>query len=192
MSCARRLGCVTLLALSFMVSALGQTRALLQTSDTELVLEAGPAAPRLVSLSIPGFPAWQNRSSEVLIPTADVADSPTPVLWTFNRVASQIGDERVTFVYDCAAPHLRLTWEWRTRQAYGPIEHQIRIDNLDNREIWLPMQDTLAFDWQVNPQMPLQHLFVEKGADTPSAVGTHQAALAEGYHWTGTSSTYGD
>src|SRR5262249_10792053 len=37
-----------------------------------------------------------------------------------------------------------------------------------------------------------QHLFVEKGANTPSAIGTHEEALAEGYRWTGTASTYGD
>ena len=91
-----------------------------------------------------------------------------------------------------AAPHLRLTWEWRTRQNYGPIEHQIRIANLDSQEIWIPMQDSLAFNWQIDPQSSLEHLFVEKGANTPSPVGTHQVALAEGYHWTGTSSTYGD
>ena len=79
-----------------------------------------------------------------------------------------------------------------TRQAYGPIEHQIRIENLDRQEIWIPMQDSLAFNWQIDPQTPLEHLFVEKGADTPSPVGTHQVAITEGYHWTGMSSTYGD
>ncbi len=150
------------------------------------------SAPRLVSLTIPGSPTWLNRSSEALISTADVSDKSTPVLWTFNREASQISDQRVAFVYDCASPHLRLTWEWRAPQAYGPIEHQIRIENLDDHEIWIPMQDSLAFDWQVTPQTRLQHLFVEKGADTPSPVGTHEVALADGYHWTGTSSTYGD
>jgi hypothetical protein len=192
MSCATGVARTGFLFLLCSLSALGQTGARLQTSDTELLLEAGPSAPRLVSLTIPGSPAWQNRSSEALISTADISDKPTPVLWTFNREASQIGDQRVAFVYDCETPHLRLTWEWRTRQSYGPIEHQIRIENLDNREIWVPMQDSLAFDWQVNPQTPLHHLFVEKGADTPSPIGTHQVALADGYHWIGTSSTYGD
>jgi hypothetical protein len=54
------------------------------------------------------------------------------------------------------------------------------------------MQDSVAFNFQVDPQAPLEHLFVEKGANTPSPVGTHQVSLAEGYRWTGTSSTYGD
>jgi hypothetical protein len=189
---ASRVGWIGLLCFSCGVSALGQTSAGLRTSDTELAVEAGPAAPRLTSLAVPGQLKWENRASEVLIASAEVSDKPTPLLWTFNREASQIGEQRVAFVYDSASPHLRLTWEWRTRQAYGPIEHQIRIENLDGHEIWIPMQDSLAFNWQVDPQTPLEHLFVEKGANTPSPVGTHRAALADGYKWTGTSSTYGD
>ena len=191
MSSATRGGWIGLLFLSGVVCALGQT-AYLKTSDTELVLEAGPKAPRLTSLGVPGQPKWENRASEVLIPSADISNEPTPVHWSFNRQASQIGEQRVAFVYDSASPRLRLTWEWRARQAYGPIEHQIRIENLESQEIWIPMQDSLAFNWQVDPQTPLEHLFVEKGANTPSLVGTHKVALAEGYRWTGTSSTYGD
>jgi hypothetical protein len=192
MRCAICVGWIGLLCLWCSASGLGQTSARLQTSDTELVLEAGQTAPRLTSLSVPGQPKWENRASEVLIPSADVSDKPTPVQWSFNRKASQIDEQEVSFVYDSVSPHLRLTWEWRTRQAYGPIEHQIRIENLDRQEIWIPLQDSLAFNWQVDPQAPLQHLFVEKGANTPSPVGTHQVALIEGYKWTGTSSTYGD
>jgi len=158
----------------------------------EVVLEAGPEAPRLTSLSVPGQAKWENHASEVLIPSADVSNKLTPVRWSFNREASQVGEQRVAFVYDSASPHLRLTWEWRARQAYGPIEHEIRIENLESQEIWIPMQDSLACNWQVDPQASLEHLFVEKGADTPSPVGTHQVTLADGYKWTGTSSTYGD
>jgi hypothetical protein len=192
MWCAIRVVWICWFCLSCSASVLGQTSARLQTSDTELVLQAGPEAPRLTSLSVPGQEKWENRASEVLIPSVDVSDQLTPVHWSFNREASQIGEQQVAFVYDSASPHLRLTWEWRTRQAYGPIEHQIRIENLESQEIWIPMQDSLAFNWQVDPQLPLQHLFVEKGANTPSLVGTHQVALAEGYRWTGASSTYGD
>ena len=192
MSQATRVSWIGLLCFSVCLGALGQTRAELKTSDTELVLEAGPEAPRLTSLIVPGQPRWENRASEILISSADVSDKTMSVHWTFNREASEIGEQRVAFVYDSTSPHLRLTWEWRARQAYGPIEHQIRIENLDRQEIWIPMQDSLAFNWQVDPQAPLEHLFVEKGANTPSPVGTHQVVLADGYKWTGTSSTYGD
>ena len=162
MWCAIRVVWICWFCLSCSASVLGQTSARLQTSDTELVLQAGPEAPRLTSLSVPGQEKWENRASEVLIPSVDVSDQLTPVHWSFNREASQIGEQQVAFVYDSASPHLRLTWEWRTRQAYGPIEHQIRIENLESQEIWIPMQDSLAFNWQVDPQLPLQHLFVEK------------------------------
>jgi len=183
---------VSLLCVWFSLAALGQTSARLQTSDTELALEAGPTAPRLVSLMVPGQAKWENTASEVLIPFAEVSGAPVPLQWSFNRQASQIGEQRVAFVYDSASPRLRLTWEWRTRQEYGPIEHEIRIENLDAQQLWIPLQDSFVFNWQIDPQSRLEHLYVEKDANTPSPIGTHQVALAEGYRWTGTSSTYGD
>lgn len=38
-----------------------QTTAHLQTSETELDFEAGPASPRLASLRLSGQPQWRNR-----------------------------------------------------------------------------------------------------------------------------------
>ncbi len=192
MSHAFRVVAVSLLCVYVSLSARGQESARLHTSDTELVFEAGPSAPQIKSFSYPGSAAWENRRSESLIDFAQVSDKQVPLQWTFDQSASHINDQQVAFVYESASPHLRLTWEWRTRQDYGPIEHQIRIENLGNQEIWIPMQDSLALSWKVDPSAALEHLFVEKGANTPSAVGTHQVLLAEGYEWTGTSSTYGD
>ena len=187
-----RLASLGLWCVAFSFVLYAQTAAQLRTSDTELALETGPASPRLVSLTVPGQPKWENRSSEVLIEFAEVSGKPIPLHWNFNRDASEISEERIRFVYDSPSPHLRLTWEWRTRQGYGPIEHQIRIENLNADEIWIPLQDTLAFDWRVDAQSTLEHFYVEKGADTPSPIGTHHVALANDYRWTGTSSTYGD
>lgn len=189
---AIRVGCISVFCLSSSLVAVGQINAELKTSDTELVVEAGPAAPRLISLSVSGQRKWQNRASETLIPFVEISEEQVPVKWTFNREATRIGEQQVAFVYDSASPHLRLTWEWQARQQYGPIEHEIRIENLDSQEIWIPMQDSLAFDWHVDPQSKLEHLFIEKGANSPSPVGTHEVPLTEGYQWTGTSSTYGD
>jgi len=173
-----------------------QTSARLHTAETEIVLEAGPEAPRLTTLSSPGEAPWHNRASEALISLIYISDEipseSKPVHWTWNRDASHSGDKEVVFVYDSASPHLRLFWEWRARNDHGPIEHEIRIQNLDSMEIWVPMQDSLAFDWEIDPAAQLAHFFVEKGANSPSAVGTHDVVLNEGYHWTGTSSTYGD
>jgi hypothetical protein len=173
-------------------AAIGQMKAQLHTSDSEVTLEASPESPRLLNFSFPGQSPWQNRSSEVLIPFAEISGSQLPCHWQLNGEASRSNEQQAVFVYESDSPHLRLSWEWRARQAYGPLEHQIRIENLEDRELWIPMQDSLAFDWQITPQEPLEQLFVEKGANTPSVVGTHQVALVEGAHWTGTSSTYGD
>jgi len=181
-----------LLSFAVMPRCFGQTDASLRTTDTELHFTADASAPRLTTLSVPGEPPWTNRASEALIDGAEIGDDHAPLHWSFNRDASQITDQRVAFVYECASPHLRLTWEWRIRQDFGPIEHQVRIENLDDKEFWIPLQDSLAFDWQIEPQSPLDQLFVEKGADSPSNVGTHEASLTDGYKWTGTSSTYGD
>lgn len=178
----------------FLVSlgALAQNKAQLRTTDTEITLEASDDAPRLTRFAFPGQPEWQNQNSEALIPFVVIEGQQTPCNWHLNSPASQVSEHQVVFVYESRSPHLRLSWEWRTRQTFGPLEHQIRIENLDTREIWIPMQDTVAFDWQVDPKQALQQVFVEKGANTPSNIGTHDVSLTVGFHWTGTSSTYGD
>lgn len=173
-------------------TAFGQVIAQLRTADTELKIESGTTIPRLVSLALPGESEWRNRSSEVLIPFVEIGGKHVDCSWSFNAEASHVEGHGIDFVYDSLSPHLRLTWEWTVRQDYGPIEHQIRIQNLENREIWIPMQDSLGFDWEIDPLAQLEHFFVEKGANTPSAVGTHRVALNDVYNWTGTSSTYGD
>lgn len=177
---------------SLALYSFGQTTAHLHTADTEITIEAGASAPRLVILGVSGGAGWTNRASEALIDSAEAGDNHAPLQWTYNRDASQVTDKHVAFVYDSISPHLRLTWEWRVRQDYGPLEHQIRIENLDNRELWIALQDSMGFDWEIDPHDSLDQLFVEKGANTPSAVGTHELSIADGYHWAGTSSTYGD
>ncbi|MGA7907060.1 MAG: glycoside hydrolase family 36 protein [Candidatus Sulfotelmatobacter sp.] len=164
----------------------------LQTADTKIVVEADDSSPRLVSLEVPGQPLWKNNASEALIEFVEIDGQKTALRWQLDRNASRSDEKSVSFVYESAAPHLRLTWQWRAPVEYGPIEHQTRIENLDSRELWIPMQDSLAFNWQIDPQSQLEHLYIEKGANTPSSVGTHKVALTEGYSWTGTSSTYGD
>jgi hypothetical protein len=111
----------------------------LKSADTALVFEASMTAPRLVTLQHAGELPWTNRTPETLIDSAEVSGQPGPLHWQFNREASQTDGERVAFVYDSAAPKLRLTWEWRKRAAQGPIEHSIHIENLDSQEIWLPL-----------------------------------------------------
>jgi alpha-galactosidase len=172
--------------------AFAQTNAHLHTADTDIVIEAGATAPRLLTLAGPGQSSWENRASETLIDSVEVSEKHLPVQWKFNRAASQVGEQRVTFVYDSALPPLRLTWEWRARRAYGPIEHQISIKNLGTQETWIPFQDSFATNWKIDPHWALEHFFVEKGASTPGPIGAYLVPIGEGYRWTGTSSTYGD
>jgi alpha-galactosidase len=184
-----RIGCI---GLSLCIGVRGQMTARLHTSDTELTLQAGATSPVVSTLSVPGQAPWVNRASENLIAFVEVSGRQTPCKWNFNRDASRVDDQHVEFVYDSTSPHLRLTWEWRVRQDYGPIEHQIRIQNLESQEIWMPMQDSLALELQIDPRSSMRHMYIEKGADSPSPIGTHQVPLSNGYDWSGLSSTYGD
>jgi hypothetical protein len=164
----------------------------LGTAETQIGLQADADAPRLVSLQVPGQPKWENKASEELIKAVMVGDTETPVHWQLDRGASQTDARNASFVYESVNPHLRLTWSWTVKQDFGPIEHEIRIENLSTDELWIPMQDSFAFDLQVVPQVRLEHLYVEKGANAPSPVGTHEVSIADGYGWIGTSSSYGD
>jgi len=167
-----------------------QTTAHLETAHTRLEFQTGSSAPRLLSLQVPGESPWNNRALETLISSAEVEGQAVPLVWKFNPEASRIDAKSVAFVYDSVAPHLRLTWQWQIRSERGPMEHQIRIDSLDSREIWLPLQDSFVFDWNISPQDNLEQFYVEKGADTPSPIGTHLVPVANGYAWEGLSSSY--
>jgi alpha-galactosidase len=171
--------------------AVGQT-AELETSETRIVVEAGENMPRLLSLQVPGQPKWQNRDSEALIKSITIAGETSAIRWRFDRDASHIDARNVSFVYDSENPRLRLTWSWTVKEDHGPLEHQIRIENLTRDNLWIPMQESFAFDWQLEPRVQLEHVYVEKGANTPSLVGTHEVGIEDGYHWTGEASTYGD
>jgi len=170
--------------------AAAQSTAVLGTRDTTLRFEGGAAAPRLVELQAGGQRAWRNRLPEPLIDHVFTGASKTPVKWKINAGASRVEPKRLVYAYECDSPRLRLAWEWETRADFGPIEHRIRIQNLDSKEVWVPFQDSFRFDWEVDSQAPLEHWYVEKGAGTPSTAGTHTERLADGYRWTGTSSTY--
>jgi hypothetical protein len=113
-----------------------------------------------------------------------------PLHWKLDPSAGQVDAKHISFVYETASPRLRLTWEWRAPAVTGPIEHRIHIQNLDSHEIWIPLQASFRFNWPVAANVSLEHLYVEKGAGTPSAAGTHEVSVPIGYQWEGTSSTY--
>jgi hypothetical protein len=164
--------------------------AVLRTRQTILRVRAGDHEPAIVSLASPGEAAWTDSAAQKLIDRVEVNDRIVPIHWTYDARASRITPGAVAYVYESASPHLRLTWKWQARAGFGPIEHSIRIENLEGREVWLPLQASLQTDWRVNTLPSLTHFYVEKGADTPSPDGTHQVPLADEYSWRGYSSTY--
>lgn len=167
-----------------------QSPAALKTQETSLRFENTKDGPRLLNLSTQEGTVWKNRGAESLPDSVERDGKKIPVRWEWNPAASHAGGKVVSFVYDSASPKLRLTWEWRARAGQGPIEHQIRVENLDDREVWLPFVDSIRLDWECDSKTPLEQVYVEKGAGTPSEVGTHRTQVQDGFRWEGTSSTY--
>jgi hypothetical protein len=164
--------------------------AVLSTSDTRLAVEAGARAPRVAALG--GRGGWRllSDSAQTLPDHAEVGGAVRALRWRLDRAASHSDSKEIALVYLSDAPALRLVWRWRARAPFGPIEHSLEIHNPGHETLWLPLQPSLRFDWAVDPATRLQRLWIEKGADTPSAAGTHLDELRDGERWQGTSSTY--
>jgi alpha-galactosidase len=164
--------------------------AILKTSDARITLNASPTAPSLTSLTGPTGIVWRNLQSEVLPSSVTVDDVSIPIRWKLEPELGTADQHHVVFVYTAEPFHLRLLWEWEARSTSGPFEHRITIQNQGDKEVWLPLIDSLHLDWQLPASIPLQNFSVEKGADTPSNQGTHLEPVVEGYKWLGRSSTY--
>jgi hypothetical protein len=162
----------------------------LATRQTSLVLQAGRAAPRMVSLRTSGSQVWANRGAEKLIAFVESDGHSLPLHWTLDAAANHADATSVTYVYTNASPRLRLSWTWEARAQSGPIEHSITIENLSSADVWLPLQPSFAFDFQISSGDPLRYGYVDKGMGKPAEVGTHLDALRAGDRWHGDSSTY--
>jgi alpha-galactosidase len=167
-----------------------QVHAVLRTKQTTVELSAGEEKPRLESLRSGGMPAWNNAASESLIDSVEIDGRKVPLHWKFDREHSRVTPKTVTFLYQSSSPRLRLSWIWEARAEFGPVEHSIRIENLDSQAMWLPLQDSFDFRFPVAAQEELSELYIDKGMGKPSPVGTHQEPVAVGYHWEGRSSSY--
>ncbi len=165
-------------------------RGRLATGDTAITVEAGRDAPRLLSLEGHGLPSWFNHGAESLPGEVVVNGAAHPVVWHLDTAATRFGVRDIEVVYVADAPRLRLLWRWRAPASHGPLEHSIVIQNSSGEPVELPLIPTVRFDWQIPAQTTLERFWVEKGADTPSAEGTHRDALADGDVWVGRSSTY--
>lgn len=163
---------------------------MLQTSDVRMDCLAGIHSPRLIGIKGRGDTPWRNLQAETLPANVEVGGVSTAVVWQFRRDLSNADAHHITLVYESLKPHLRLLWIWVARAGFGPLEHSIKVENLSGQDIWLPMLDSLRLNWAVSPVAPLENLYVEKGADTPSAQGTHLETIGDNYAWTGHSSPY--
>jgi hypothetical protein len=182
---------VFLIALCWPAQALeGASSFALRTRDVRVELTAGVHAPRLVRLMGTSGLAWRNSANEDLPATVEAGGSEVPLRWRLMRERSISDSHKVEFVYASEEPHLRLHWIWEARAGFGPIEHRIAIENLSGQEVWLPMVDSLRLGLQIASTHDLLNLYIEKGGDTPSAIGTHTESMGSGYRWTGKSTTY--
>lgn len=162
----------------------------LATTDTVLIVSAGANRPGVLSVATPGGKAWSSQNpQQSLIDKVQLDGEWKPVRWRLESVSNDASHD-VRAVYSSSKPRLRLYWEWRARARSGPLEHFIRIENLESRAVGLPLQDTLNFDWRVPAPERLRHMWIEKGAGRPSPEGTHEVVVADTYSWQGTSSTY--
>lgn len=158
--------------------------------DTQLVLEAGDSAPAVTKLVDVASYAWQGGEAEKLIDVVYGAEGSEALHWRFNSGLSSSTATRATLVYDNAGPALRLYWEWHARAAHGPLEHEIRIENLGDVELWIPLQDSFRFRWKLAADSALEQLWIDKGAGEAPPIGTHLVTVNEGYVWEGSSSTF--
>jgi alpha-galactosidase len=133
---------------------------------------------------------WINREQESLLPFVWQNGKRIPLRWSLDQTASRSDTRNVRFVFDAHPVPLRLTWTWQVRADIGPIEHRIRIQNLSQGEVWIPMQDSFRFSWQIDPVENLREMYIDKGAGEPTKIGTHDVNVPVGYQWQGMSSTY--
>ncbi len=182
----------TLLGFSSSLSAVAATSARVATADVAIDLEAGVSAPRLIGLAgASGKDAkWLNPEGGTLPATAEVDGQTVRLAWRHQPQLDRVDAHHAIFVYDSVRPHLRLSWIWEARAAFGPVEHHVSIANLSGKELWLPLVDSLRVSWTLAGHGALSNFYVEKGADTPSPEGTHLLPVTDGYEWTGFSSTY--
>jgi alpha-galactosidase len=173
-------------------TAVAPPPASVSNSSVKVTLRAGDHAPRIESIGGGQDNAWSNTEDETLPSSVEIDGAPVSVTWLLKPDLSRVdaGKRKVEFVYESAEPHLRLSWIWEARADFGPVEHRIDVENLGAREVWLPMVDSLRLELRTSAPRDLRNFYVEKGAGTPSAQGTHDDAVVEGYRWTGRSSTY--
>ncbi len=164
--------------------------ATLTSANIQLGFKADRQAPRVAWLGGGSGFRLRNETSERLPGIVEMGGASVSLVWQHKAQQDQKDPHHVVFVYESANPRLRLSWIWEGRADFGPIEHRIIIENLGEKEVWLPLVDSLRLELTYQAPNGLENFYVEKGADSPSPIGTHVDKVSDGYEWTGKSSTY--
>jgi hypothetical protein len=162
--------------------------ATLKNHDMTAVFAALPQFPRLVNVIAADGRVWKNAGEESLPGSIEINGASVALKWALKPELTVQEARAIEYVYEAGAPHLRLHWRWESRADFGPLEHKITIENLSGHELWLPLIDSLQLELGIGDGF--RHFTVEKGADSPSAEGLHDAEMSKGFEWIGRSSTY--
>ncbi len=171
-------------------AAIAQGNPTVSDGDTAVSIEAGAAAPRLMTLALRGGATWENQAPEPLPAAVVVAGAAVPLDWQLDRQSSHADSREVRLIYHAHPIPLDAQWVWQARATQGPLEHTITIRNLGTQPVELALIDSLRFDFSVAADTPLTRFWVEKSGDHPSEAGVHADPFRDGDTWQGTSSTY--
>ena len=173
------------LLLCFAVGAVEPgARITVASADTAIQVEAGADTLSIAALKCPdtGYDWVRSKTALPFIRTAEQDGQATPLRWQFKRSESPDGPpRRQVLVFANAEPPLELHSIWQAEPGPGPVEHSIAIKNTGRAPVLLPLQKSLVFTAQAAPGRTLEHWWVEKGANTPTAAGTHRQAVKPGF-----------
>jgi alpha-galactosidase len=128
---------------------------------------------------------WVAGSELPFINSAEAVGKTVPLSWKFKRRNDSNDSQRqVTqqiFVFENENPALELNSIWTGYAGPGPVEHQITIRNKGDVPVMLPLQPTMVFDARAPTGHALENMWVEKGADKPSPIGTHRNKVEKGF-----------
>lgn len=94
----------------------------LANSDVSLCLQSNGAEPHIAAISAGKQFELNNEVGESLPATVEVNGASVAVQWKLQPHLGKADSRHVVFVYEAAAPHLRLHWVWESRASSGAMD----------------------------------------------------------------------
>ncbi len=117
-----------------------------------------------------------------LLSEATVGGNRVDLAWQYAGSSFLDGvPRRHVFSFVCTTLPLELRSIWKAGTGPGPIEHTISITNRGTQSIVAPLQTTLTFGVDLPADRRCEQWWVEKGANRPTAVGTHRSSISSSY-----------